>query len=76
MRPARVGLFFALLEQEDMHGALALVDAMAAEGVPNPAEQLWHRFLVGHAEMDLAEEPAPVHGVLSRHQAKRNMMLD
>ncbi len=34
LRSARVGLFFALLEQEDIHGALALVDAMAAEGGP------------------------------------------
>ena len=34
LRSARVGLFFALLEQEDIDGALALVDAMAAEGGP------------------------------------------
>jgi biofilm PGA synthesis protein PgaA len=34
LRPARVGLFFALLEQEDIDRALALVDAMAAEGGP------------------------------------------
>jgi biofilm PGA synthesis protein PgaA len=34
LRSARVGLFFARLEQEDIHGALALVDAMAAEGGP------------------------------------------
>jgi len=34
LRSARVGLFFARLEREDIHGALALVDAMAAEGGP------------------------------------------
>ena len=34
LRSARVGLFFALLEQEDIDRALALVDAMAAEGGP------------------------------------------
>jgi biofilm PGA synthesis protein PgaA len=34
LRGARVGLFFALLEQEDISGALTLVDAMAAEGGP------------------------------------------
>ena len=34
LRSARVGLFFALLEQEDMDRALALVDTMAAEGGP------------------------------------------
>ena len=34
LRPARVGLFFALLEHEDIDRALALVDAMAAEGGP------------------------------------------
>ena len=33
-RSARVGLFFALLEEERMSDALALVDAMAAEGGP------------------------------------------
>ncbi len=34
LRSARVGLFFALLEQEKIDRALALVDAMAAEGGP------------------------------------------
>ena len=34
LRSARVGLFFALLEQEEISRALALVDAMAAEGGP------------------------------------------
>jgi biofilm PGA synthesis protein PgaA len=34
LRTARVGLFFALLEQEKIDEALALVDAMAAEGGP------------------------------------------
>ena len=33
-RSARVGLFFALLEDEHVNEALALVDAMAAEGGP------------------------------------------
>ena len=33
-RPARVGLFFALLEEERVGEALALADAMAAEGGP------------------------------------------
>ncbi len=33
-RSARVGLFFALLEDEDVSAALALVDAIAAEGGP------------------------------------------
>ena len=43
LRSARVGLFFALLEDEQVSAALALADAMAAEGGPKTWRQARRR---------------------------------